>query len=138
VSNGVLVAFQSEVAPRYEQCDFLGKALEWYQRFNAGTVSFEEWLQHRRHEVSRDYQLLDADFAVKLKSAGVIQARIIDLAKDRGGKIELDALKADPVLQELIANRYKAYLPDRMARLVRQGVFLRIRKGVYQLCVGCA
>jgi hypothetical protein len=133
VSAGVWVAMPRRVAPRYEQCSFLEKELVWYERFSAGLVSFAEWLELRQREGGRSEQLLDAGFAVKLESAGVIRARILELARVGGGEVSLEHLKADSRLQELTADRYPAYLADRMAKLIQQGVFVRVRKGVYRL-----
>lgn len=133
VSEGVVVAFSRQLAPRYEQCDFLAKDLAVYRQFSVSEVAFDEWLVRRRVEVVREERLLDAEFAEKLQSASAIRERIIELAKARCGEIALSALKEDGVLQGLVANRYSAYLADRMAKLIKQGVFVRLTKGRYQL-----
>jgi hypothetical protein len=133
VGDGVVVAFGAGVAPRYEQCDFLGKAMMSYRWFSRGEISFEEWLGGRRRAVVRVRRLLDRGFAEKLQTAGVIRVRILALAEARGGEISLEALRKDSVLQQLVADRYGSYLADRMARLVNQGVFSRVRRGVYCL-----
>ena len=133
MAKGVVVGFGPRLAPRYEQCDFLDKPLGVYQRLSTGEIGFEEWLTHRRQDVVRLEQLLDAGFAKKLQSASAIRSRIIELAESGGGEVTLAELKEDAVLQELVANRYSAYLADRMAKLVKQGVFVRVAKGRYQL-----
>ncbi len=133
VSEGIMVAVPKKLAPRYEQCDFLGKDLGVYQQLSVGEIPFEEWLMHRRVEVKRDVQLLDVGFAEKLQSAGAIRRRIIELAQMKGGEISLVELKADLVLEKLVVNRYAVYLADRMAKLVKQGVFVRVGRGRYQL-----
>jgi hypothetical protein len=133
VSEGVVVAFSKKLAPRYEQCDFLAKDLNMYRQFCVGEIGFDEGLVRRRVEVVREEQLLDAEFAEKLESASAIRERIIELAKGRGGEIALRALKEDAVLQGLVANRYSAYLADRMAKLIKQGVFMRVSQGRYRL-----
>ena len=133
VSEGVVVAFSKKLAPRYEQCDFLGKDLDVYRQFSVGEIAFDEWLVRHKVEVVREEQLLDAEFAEKLQSASAIRKRIIELAKARGGEIALSALKEDGVLQELVANRYSSYLADRMAKLIVQGVFVRVKQGCYRL-----
>jgi hypothetical protein len=133
VSEGVVVAFSRKLAPRYEQCDFLVKDLGVYRRFSVGEIAFDEWLMARRVEVVRETQLLDVEFAEKLQSASAIRERIIELAKARGGEIALSVLKEDAVLQGLVADRYSAYLADRMAKLIKQGVFMRVSQGRYRL-----
>ncbi len=133
VSEGVVVAFSRQLAPRYEQCDFLAKDLAVYRQFSVGEVAFDEWLVRRRVEVVREERLLDAEFAEKLQSASAIRERIIELAKARCGEIALSALKEDGVLQGLVANRYSAYLADRMAKLIKQGVFVHVAQGRYRL-----
>jgi hypothetical protein len=133
VSEGVVVAFSRRLAPRYEQCVFLGKDLEIYRRFSVGAISFDTWLERRRVGVVRQEQLLDAAFAEKLQSASAIRERIVTLAKVRGGEIGLAELKADLELDILVANRYPAYLADRMAKLIQQGVFVRVVRGRYRL-----
>jgi hypothetical protein len=133
VSEGVVVAFSKKLAPRYEQCDFLAKDLGVYRRFSLDEISFDDWLVKRRGEVVREEQLLDTEFAEKLESASAIRERIIELAQGRGGEIALSELKEDAVLQTLVANRYSAYLADRMAKLIKQGVFVRLTKGRYRL-----
>ncbi|MFW9831801.1 MAG: helix-turn-helix domain-containing protein [Candidatus Thorarchaeota archaeon] len=133
VSAGIVVAFARELAPRYEQCDFLAKDLGGYRRFCAGEISFDAWLEGRQIAVVREAQLLDVGFAEKLQSASAIRDRIIALAKAAGGEISLGVLKADGVLQTLVADRYPAYVADRMAKLVNQGVFVRIAKGRYRI-----
>jgi hypothetical protein len=133
VSKGVVVAFSKKLAPRYEQCDFLAKDLDVYRRFSLGEIIFDEWLVHHRVEVVRAEQLLDAEFAEKLQSASTIRDRIIELAKARGGEIALGELKGDVVLQGLVADRYSAYVADRVAKLIKQGVFVRVMQGRYRL-----
>ncbi len=133
VGDGVVVAFGSGLAPRYEQCDFLGKAMMSYRWFGSGKVGFEEWLGGRRREVVRKRRLLDVGFAEKLKNSGVIRVRICALAEVKGGEVSLEELRADSVLSQLVSDRYEAYLADRMVKLVNQGVFLRVRRGVYRL-----
>jgi hypothetical protein len=133
VAEGVVVGFSKGLAPRYEQCDFLAKDLVVYRRFSVGEIPFNVWLVHRLVEGAREEQLLDAGFAEKLQSAGVIRARILELARMEGGEVSLERLKADSCLQELTADRYSVYLADRMAKLVLQGVFHRVKKGVYRL-----
>lgn len=136
VGDGVVVAFGSGLAPRYEQFDFLGKAMMSYRWFSSGKVGFEDWLGGRRREIVRERRLLDAGFAEKLKNSGVIRVRILALAEAKGGDVSLEELRADSVLCQLVANRYGAYLADRMAKLVNQGVFARVRRGVYHLTSG--
>jgi hypothetical protein len=133
VSQGVVVGFGSSLAPRYEQCDFLAKAVEVYQQFSQGVVGFAEWLAHRGRDVGRTEQLLDAEFATKLQSASAIRNRIVELAVAGGGEVSLVELKGDAVVQELVATRYPAYVADRMAKLIQQGVFVRVAKGRYRL-----
>lgn len=133
ISEGVVVAFSKRLAPRYEQCDFLGKDLKVYRRFSLGDISFDAWLESCRVEVVRQEQLLDADFAEKLQDASVIRDRILELASANNGELSLVELKRDRVLQPLVANRYPAYLADRMAKLVKQGVFMRMGLGRYRL-----
>ncbi|MFX1474065.1 MAG: hypothetical protein ACFFCO_01140 [Promethearchaeota archaeon] len=133
VGDGVVVAFGSGLAPRYEQCDFLGKALMSYRWFSVGKVGFAGWLGGRRREVVRERRLLDDGFAEKLKTAGVIRVRILALAEARGGEVSLEALRADSVLRQLVSDRHAAYLADRMVKLVNQGVFARVKRGVYRL-----
>jgi hypothetical protein len=133
ISEGVVVAFMKQLAPRYEQCDFLVKELGVYRQFWLGEIGFDEWLIGRRVEVVREEKLLDAEFAEKLQSASAIRDRIIKLAQGRGGEIALSALKEDVVLQGLVANRYSAYLADRMVKLIMQGVFVRVSQGRYRL-----
>ncbi|MFX1404217.1 MAG: hypothetical protein ACFE9D_07060 [Promethearchaeota archaeon] len=133
VSEGVVVRFDRKLAPRYEQCDFLVKQLQVYQEFSKGGIGFEEWLRLHRHDQGRSERLLDPGFAKKLQSASVICDRIVELASAGKGEIALGELKGDGVLQGLVANRYPAYLADRMAKLVNQGVFVRVAKGRYQL-----
>ncbi len=133
VGDGVVVAFGSGLAPRYEQCDFLGKAMMSYRWFSSGKVGFEEWLGGRRREVVRVRRLLDAGFAEKLKNSGVIRVHILALAEAKGGEVTLEGLRNDSVLGQLVTDRYGAYLADRMAKLVKQGVFARVRRGVYRL-----
>ena len=133
VSDGVVVAFPRKLAPRYEQCNFLVKDLGVYRQFSVGEIAFDEWLVRRKVEVVREEQLLDAEFAEKLQSASTIRERIFELAQARGGEITLGELKEDAVLQELVANRYSAYLADRMAKFIKQGVFVRVAQGRYRL-----
>ena len=138
VGDGVVVAFGSGLAPRYEQCDFLGKAMMSYRWFGGGKVGFEEWLGGRRREVVRERRLLDDVFAEKLKNSGVIRVRILALAEAKGGEVSLEELRADSVLSQLVSDRYAAYLADRMCKLVDQGVFSRVRRGVYRLAAAVA
>ena len=133
VSKGVVVGFGRRLAPRYEQCDFLAKQLGVYQRFSEGVIGFAEWVETRKREVVRAEQLLDSGFAEKLQDASVIRERIIALARLGGGVVTLAELKGDGVLEGLVANRYAQYLADRMAKLVKQGVFERVVKGQYRL-----
>ena len=133
VSEGVVVAVSKTLAPRYEQCDFLVKDLDVYRQFRLGEVAFDEWLVRRRVEVVRAERLLDAEFAEKLQGASAIRERIIELAQGRGGEIALRELKEDGMLQRLVADRYSAYLADRMAKLIKQGKFVRLAKGRYRL-----
>ncbi len=133
VSEGMVVAFAKQLAPRYEQCDFLVKDLIVYRQFWLGEIGFDEWLVRRRVRVVREEQLLDAEFAEKLQSAAAIRERIIELAQGRGGEIALLELKEDGMLQRLVADRYSAYLADRMAKLIKQGKFVRLAKGRYRL-----
>jgi hypothetical protein len=100
-------------------------------------VGFAEWLGGRRREVVRERRLLDDGFAEKLKTAGVIRVRICAVAEARGGEVSLEELRADSVLRQLVADRRASYLADRMTRLVNQGVFARVKRGVYCL-VGAA
>jgi hypothetical protein len=136
VSKGVVVGFDRGLAPRYEQCDFLSKQLRVYQQLSEGLIGFTEWLEQQRRKVVREEQLLDAGFAEKLQSASVIRNRIIELAVAGDGEITLAELKTDSVLQELMVNRYSQYLADRMAKLITQGVFVRVKKGLYRLVEG--
>ncbi|MFX0078838.1 MAG: hypothetical protein ACFE8O_06305, partial [Candidatus Hermodarchaeota archaeon] len=50
-----------------------------------------------------------------------------------GGEVALAELKTDSVLQGLVANRYPAFVADRMAKLVKQEVFVWVRKGYYRV-----
>ncbi|MFX1509738.1 MAG: hypothetical protein ACFFBR_05465 [Promethearchaeota archaeon] len=133
VSKGLVVGFTRKLAPRYEQCDFLKKQLEVYRQLSDGRLGFEGWLLSHRRDGGRSEQLLDVGHSVKLQTASAIRNRIVELARVNGGTIALEALKGDAVLQELVANRYAAYLADRMAKLIKQGVFVRVQKGRYQL-----
>lgn len=133
VSQGLVVGVGRRLAPRYEQCDFLAKQLGVYWRFSQGEIGFKDWLATHRGRMVRSERLLDAGFAEKLQTASVIRNRIIELAVAGGGEVTLMELKSDGVLQGLVANRYPAYLADRMAKLIKQDVFVRVLKGRYQL-----
>jgi hypothetical protein len=133
VARGVVVGIESNLAPRYEQCDFLVKQLQVYQQFSEGAIGFEEWLQHHWQDQERSEQLLDPGFAAKLQSASTIRDRILELAEAGGGEVSLASLKGDSLLQGLVANRYPVYLADRMTKLIKQGMFVRLTRGRYKL-----
>jgi hypothetical protein len=132
VCRGVVAAFDKRLAPRYEQCDFLSKVLACYEQFSLGRISFQDWLLRRVRPVARNRHLLAIDFARKLQTADVIRQRILSLAEG-GCEVSLARLRDDARLRELVANRHKNYLPDRMAKLVQQGVFARLSPGLYRL-----
>jgi hypothetical protein len=136
VSRGVVVAFDRRLAARYEQCDFLGKVLASYGQFSRGAIRFEEWLVRRVRPVVRTRRFLAADFARKLQTADAIRRRILALAEEGRGEVNLTRLRGDATLHELVADRYASYLADRMAKLVEQGVFVRLALGRYRLAAG--